>query len=162
MKLADINWYFPPGKYTFVEYLLNIPMIYSQNIRKKFPMKFRGILPNNASGILFVEHSRNIPMLYSRNIQKKLPMKFRAIFPHNVSGILNIGIFPDCSMNILQMLQAFYRWIKKYNKGCSWYLLSVLKIWYFHESLVSIRSLQIAVQQVIITVIIKICKVIIM
>ena len=58
----------PPGKYMFVEYSFDIPMIYSQNIRKKFPMKFRGI------------------------------------FPNNVPGILNIGIFPDCPMNILRML----------------------------------------------------------
>ena len=35
----------PPGKYVFVEYSWNIPMIYSQNIWKKFPIKFLGIFP---------------------------------------------------------------------------------------------------------------------
>ena len=35
------------GKYIFVEYSWNIPMIYSQKIWKKFSMKFRGIFPNN-------------------------------------------------------------------------------------------------------------------
>ena len=41
------------------------------------------------------------------NIQKKFPMKFQGIFPINVPEILNIGIFPDCFMNILQMLHGF-------------------------------------------------------
>ena len=35
-------------------------------------------------------------------------MKFRGIFPNNVAGILNIGIFHDCSMNVLEMLHAFF------------------------------------------------------
>ena len=35
-------------------------------------------------------------------------MKFRGIFPNNVSGILNVGIFPNCSLNILLMLHAFF------------------------------------------------------
>ena len=39
-------------------------MIYSWYVRKKFPMKFRGIFPNNVPGILnigiFPEHSMNI------------------------------------------------------------------------------------------------------
>ena len=34
-------------------------------------------------------------------------MKLRRIFSNNVPRILNIGIFPDYSMNILRMLQAF-------------------------------------------------------
>ena len=85
-----------------------MPMIYSQNIRKKFSMKFRGIFPNNVTGILFVEYLWNIPMTYSQNIRKKLPMKFGGIFRNNVQRILNIGIFPNCSMNILQMLHAFF------------------------------------------------------
>ena len=50
----------------------------------------------------------NIPMIYSQNIWEKFPMKFRGIFPNNVAGILNIGIFPDCSMNVLEMLHAFF------------------------------------------------------
>ena len=41
-----------PDKYMFVVYLWNIPMIYSHTIRKKFPMKFRGIFPNDVPGIL--------------------------------------------------------------------------------------------------------------
>ena len=98
----------PPGKYMFVEYSWNIPMIYSQNTRKKFPMKFRGIFPNNVSGILFVEYSWNIPMIYSQNIRKMLYMKFQRIFPNNVPGTLNIGVLPDCSMNIVQMLHMFF------------------------------------------------------
>ena len=35
-------------------------------------------------------------------------MKFRGIFPNNVAGILNIGIFHDCSMNVLETLHAFF------------------------------------------------------
>ena len=56
---------------------------------------------------MFVEYSWNIPMIYSRSIQKRLPMDFRGIFPKNVPGILNMGIFPECSMNVLRMLYAF-------------------------------------------------------
>ena len=37
--------------------------------------------------------------------------------PNNVPRILNIGIFPECSMNILRMLHAFFRWTKKYNSS---------------------------------------------
>ena len=36
------------------------------------------------------------------------PMKFWGIVPNNVLGILNIGISSECSMNILQMLHAFF------------------------------------------------------
>ena len=54
----------PPGKYMFVEYSKNIPMRYSQYIRKKFPMKLRGIFRNNVPGILntgiFPDYSMNI------------------------------------------------------------------------------------------------------
>ena len=99
---------YPPGRYMSVKYSWSIPMIYSQNIRKKFLIKFRGIFPNNFPGMLFVEYSWNIPMIYSQNIRKKFPMKFRGIFPNNVPGILIIGIFPECSMNILRMLHAFF------------------------------------------------------
>ena len=56
--------FYLPGKYVFVEYSWNIPMIYSQNIRKKFPMKYWRIFPNNVKGILntgrFPECSMNI------------------------------------------------------------------------------------------------------
>ena len=69
----------------------NIPMIYSQNIRKMFTMKFWGIFPNNVPGILFVKYSRNIPMMYSQNIREKFPMKFRGTFRNNVPGILFAG-----------------------------------------------------------------------
>ena len=34
-------------------------------------------------------------------------MKFQRIFPSDVPGILNVGIFPECSVNILRMLHAF-------------------------------------------------------
>ena len=51
----------------FVEYSWNIPMIYSENIRKNFPMKFRGIFSNNFPRILnigiFPEYSINIPRM---------------------------------------------------------------------------------------------------
>ena len=57
---------------------------------------------------MFVEYSWNIAMIYSRNIRKKFPMKFWGIFPNNVPRILNIGIFPECPMNILRMLHAFF------------------------------------------------------
>ena len=56
---------------------------------------------------MFLEYSGNILMIYSQNIPKKFPMKLRGIFPNNVPRILNIGIFPDYSMDILRMLQAF-------------------------------------------------------
>ena len=64
---------------------------------------------------MFVEYSCNIPLRYPQYIRKKFSMKLREIFRNNVAGILNLGIFPDCSMNILQMLHAFSRWIKKCN-----------------------------------------------
>ena len=60
---------------------------------------------------MFVEYSWNIPMIYPRNIRKGLPMNFREIFTNNVPGILKIGIFPECSMNILGLLHVFFRWI---------------------------------------------------
>ena len=47
-------------------------------------------------------------MIYSRNIWEMFPMKFWGIFPNNIPGILNIGIFPECSMNITRMLHAFF------------------------------------------------------
>ena len=43
---------FPPGKFLFVEYSWNVPMIYSQNIPKTFPMKFWEIPRNNIPGTL--------------------------------------------------------------------------------------------------------------
>ena len=55
-------------------------------------------------GGIFVEHSHEI----SQCIRKNVTMKFRGIFRNNVSGILNTGIFPDCSMDILRMLHAFF------------------------------------------------------
>ena len=56
----------------------------------------------------------DIPRIFS----KKFPMKFWGIFRNNVLGILKIGIFPDCSMNILRMLHViFFRWIKKYSSS---------------------------------------------
>ena len=66
---------------------------------------------------MFVEYSWKIPMIYFRNIRKKVPTKFRGIIPNNVPGILNIGVLPECSMNILEMLHAFCKWIKKYNSS---------------------------------------------
>ena len=47
----------------------------------------------------------------------------------NVVGILNVGIFPECSMNILRMLHLYFWWIKKYISrwGCSWYSLSAFE-----------------------------------
>ena len=59
---------------------------------------------------MFVGYLWNIPMIYPRNIWKKFPMKFREISPNNVPGILNIGMFPECSMNILRILHAFF-WV---------------------------------------------------
>ena len=44
--------HYPSVKYMFVEYSWNIPIRYSQYIRKKFPMKFLGIFRNNVPGIL--------------------------------------------------------------------------------------------------------------
>ena len=35
-------------------------------------------------------------------------MKFQETFPNNVLGIFNIGMFPECTMNILRMLNAFF------------------------------------------------------
>ena len=66
---------------------------------------------------MFMKYWWNIPMKYSWNIRKKFTMKFRGIFPNDVPGILNIGIFPECSLNILRMSHAFFRWIKKYNSS---------------------------------------------
>ena len=73
------------------------------------------IVPTGQTDVreIFVEHSHeyihifiNI-FMYSQNIRKKFLMKFREIFPNNFPGTLNIGIFPDCSMNILRMLHVF-------------------------------------------------------
>ena len=57
-----------------------------------------------------VEHLWNIPVRYSQHVGKIFPMKFWGIFQNSVPGILNIGIFSDCSMNILRMLLAFF-WV---------------------------------------------------
>ena len=58
------NCHYPTGKYMFVEYSWNITIIYSLNIWKKFPMKFRGIFANNVPGIwnirIFPKCSMNI------------------------------------------------------------------------------------------------------
>ena len=48
-------------------------------------------------------------MIYSQNIWEKVPMKFQGTFPNNVPGMLNIGIFSDCSMNILRITNAFFQ-----------------------------------------------------
>ena len=53
---------------------------------------------------IFVEHSHDIFPEYL----EKFPIKFRGKFPNNVRGILNIGIFSECSMNILEMLHALF------------------------------------------------------
>ena len=45
---------YSPGKYMLVEYTWNIPIIYSRNIRKKFPMKFWEIFPITVPGILII------------------------------------------------------------------------------------------------------------
>ena len=60
------------------------------------------------SKYMFVKYSWIIAMRCSRNIRKKFPMKFWGMFPNNVPGMLNIGIFPECSMNILWMLHGFF------------------------------------------------------
>ena len=60
---------------------------------------------------IFVEHSHDACGKFSR---KKFPMKYWGIFPNNVPGILNIGMFPECSMNILPM---FFKWTKKCNNS---------------------------------------------
>ena len=57
---------------------------------------------------MLVEYLWSIPLRYSQYIRKIFPMKFWEIFRNNVLGILNIGIFPGCSMTILQMLHAFF------------------------------------------------------
>ena len=66
-----------PHKYIFVEYLWNIPMIYSQNIWKEFPMKFKRIFPNNVPGILFcgifVENSHDIFPEYLEKVPNEFP-----------------------------------------------------------------------------------------
>ena len=58
---------------------------------------------------MFVGYSWNIPMIYSRDIREKVPVKFWGILTTNVPGILNIRIFPEYAMNILEMLDAFFR-----------------------------------------------------
>ena len=58
-----VNGLCPPGKYMFAEYSWKITLIYSRNIRKKVPLKFRRIFSNNVPGILnigiFLEYSMN-------------------------------------------------------------------------------------------------------
>ena len=78
-------------------------------------------------------------MIYSRNIWKKFPMKFRGTFPNNVSGILNIGIFPECSMNILGMLHASFS-VDQEMPPPDIHCVS-LKIKYFYGSLIIKASL---------------------
>ena len=91
----------------FVEYSWNIPMIYSRNIRKNFPMKLRGIFPEECSGN--TEYT-NIPW---GMFQKYWMQEYSLNVP---------WISYECYMH-------FYRWIKKYNSrwGCSWYSLSVFE-----------------------------------
>ena len=57
---------------------------------------------------MFAEYLWSNRMRYSQYIPRKFPMKSWGILPNNVPGILNIGIFPDCSVNILRMLHAFF------------------------------------------------------
>ena len=156
------DWEFPT-KQIFVEYSWNISIINSQNIWKKFPMKFREIFPNNVPGILFVEYSWNIPMMYSQNILKKSPLKFWGIFPNNVPGILNIGyslIVPwisyECYIYFLGGSRNTI--VDEAVTDICWV---PLKIWCFHESLASMWPFPITVYQLIITVITKFCKVVI-
>ena len=66
---------FLPGKYMFVEYSWNIPTIHSRNIRKKFPMKFRGMFPGECSGNI---EYRNIPWMSHE-------------YPTNVTCIFLVG-----------------------------------------------------------------------
>ena len=63
---------------------------------------------NKRGKYMFVEYLWNITTKYSQYIRRKFPMNYRGIFQNNVPGILNVGIFPDCSMNILQMLHGFF------------------------------------------------------
>ena len=73
-------------------------------------------------------------------------MKFWGIFPNNAPEIWNIGILPDCSINTLQMLDAFFLGgsrnaiVDKAVPDIHWVSL---KIWYFHESLLSMWPLRI-------------------
>ena len=53
---------------------------------------------------IFVEHPHNIFPEFS----EKVPYEIPGNIPNNVPGILNIGIFLECSMNILRMLHAFF------------------------------------------------------
>ena len=53
---------------------------------------------------IFVKHSQDIFPGYS----EKVPYEIPGNIPNNVPGILNMGIFPDCSTNILGMLHAFF------------------------------------------------------
>ena len=77
--------------------------------RKNLPNSSCHLPNHNPPGkCMLVEYLWNIPMRYSQCIRKNVPMKFRGIFRNNVSGILNTGIFPDCSMDILRMLHAFF------------------------------------------------------
>ena len=59
-----VNGLYPPRKYMLAEYSWNVTLIYSRNIGKKVPMKFRRIFPNNVPRIMnigiFLEYSMNI------------------------------------------------------------------------------------------------------
>ena len=76
--------------------------------KTKYVQKFHKNITKILGKYMFVEYSWNIPMIYSQNNRKKFAMKFRVIFPNSVPRILNIGIFPDCSMKVLQMLHVFF------------------------------------------------------
>ena len=53
---------------------------------------------------IFVEHSHEISPVYCEKVPNEIPVIFR----NNVPGMLNIGIFPDCSMNILPILYEIF------------------------------------------------------
>ena len=80
------------------------------------------------SKYVFMEYLWNIPMKYFLYVRKKFSMKFRKIFRNNNLGLLNTGIFPACSMNILGMLHAFFRKIKKRNSSFL-YCIRLFLIW---------------------------------
>ena len=58
-----VNGLYPPRKYMLAEYSWNVTLIYSRNIGKKVPMKFRRIFPNNVPRIMNIEYSLNIPWI---------------------------------------------------------------------------------------------------
>ena len=72
-KLTYVYFY-PPGEYMFMKYSWNIPVIYSRNIRRKFPnnvlIEYRNIpwmfheYPTNFTSI-FLDESRNTITVFS-------------------------------------------------------------------------------------------------